>query len=81
MVWGTTGGNSKCCEEILEPLGLVSYGGGTDIETGDMTYRIFSEENDFTCELIWQEINEVEKIYKTYLRKRKLKNVTNRKKI
>lgn len=28
MVWGSTGaGNGKCYENILEPLGLVSYGG------------------------------------------------------
>jgi len=79
MVWGTTGGNGKCQEEILEPLGLISYGGGDNTETGEMTYRIFSEENDFTCELDWSKITDIHEIYNIYLRKHKIENVTSRK--
>jgi len=77
MVWGTTGGNGKCLEEVLEPLGLISYGGGTNPTNGKPTYEIFSKDNDFTCMLDWGNITKIYDIYNTYLRKKKLNTIKN----
>jgi len=62
MVWGVCNIES-CEEEILSPLGLISYGGGTNIKNGKMTYHIKSKKGDFSCEIDVDKIKEFAKLY------------------
>ena len=74
MVWGVCG--STCVPEILEPLGLISYGGGSNRKTDRMTYVVYSKsDNDFRYEIDDNKIHNIGRIYTAYLRKHKLENL------
>jgi hypothetical protein len=73
-IWGIEGGDGKVMKELLSPLGLYSYGGGS--KDSEMSYVIYSNsDKNFKVELAWSKINDIEKIYKKYLRKQKLLNI------
>ena len=73
-IWGVE--NGTCAEELLSPLGLVSYGGGT--LNNKMSYIIYSKlkNNKFKYEIEFDKlkdnIEEVKKAYQLYLRKEKI---------
>ena len=79
MMWGVEG-NRTCCEEILKPLGLVSYG-GTSID-GKMCYTIYSidKSKNIKFNVLIDEIKNVKNIYYKYIRdtrKQKLEKISN----
>lgn len=77
-MWGVDSGS--CAENLLSPLGLISYGGGT--LNSKMSYIIHSKSknNNFRyeieCDKLENNIKNVEKIYKIYLRKEKLEKLS-----
>ena len=75
MVWGVYEG--ECIPEILNPLGLVSYGGGTNPKNGKMTYRVCSinKTDGFEYVIDTDKIDEIGRIYQNYLRIKKLKAI------
>ena len=78
MVWGVDG-SGTVEDEILEPLGLISYGGGSNPKSGRMTYVVYSKsDNDFRYEIDDNKLHEIGKIYKSYLRKHKLEKINER---
>jgi hypothetical protein len=84
MVWGVEG-NNRCREDLLKPLGLISYG-GTSIE-GGMCYTIYSidKSKNIKFNVLFNQIENIKEIYSKidseYLRiyrKEKLKKINNK---
>jgi len=74
--WGTEG---RSYEDILEPLGLHTSGGGTNPESGKLTYIIYKNIDDkIFCELDIDKIKDVYNYFPEYQRKDKIKKIKKR---
>jgi len=71
-VWGVVGGSSVD-EKRLSRLGLICYGGGSNNK--GMTYHVYSKDKTFNKELNKKDFDNIEVIYKKYLRKKKLQKI------
>ena len=70
-VWGVEGSGGTD-ETRLKPLGLICYGSNYD----GMTWRVFSDnKNGFDVYLNKKDFDNVEQIYKKFLRKEKLNRI------
>ena len=72
-IWGVDSGTID--EKRLKPLGLICYGGGTN-DKGEMTWHV-QDKKSFNVHLVKKDFDNVEKIYKKFVRKEKLKRINN----
>ena len=70
-IWGVD--NGTIGEKLLKPLGLICYGGGTN-DKGEMTWHVLDKKG-FDVHLVKKDFDNVEQIYKKFLRKEKLKKI------
>ena len=80
MIWGIVSGSIQ--QDILEPLGLVCYGGGS-FKNGDMSYHVTSINNlrKIDIYLTEKEFNDIKNYMKKYNKKIRLKKLKEIKKI
>ena len=72
-IWGVDGDSID--EKRLAPIGLVCWGGSSNNK--GMTYHVHNKDLSFDVELNQKDFDDVDKIYKKFLRKQKLNKINN----